>query len=424
MQSRTTVYAAAVLVPLVVAAAAPAAEKGKTKPYPHYWMSISTSNQSIPGMDESMSGMMGMFGGAGFGPKRELLLQLESPRTLSVVPEAAHEIPAAMNMGASLPLITPRVEKGTRETPPQRYEKPEQMEQPKGRMLIYWGCGDKVRAGQPVVFDAAKMKPQEMGRIFKSRQATLQTPPAMHNGWTYGEWPAVEEQKPVPKDSTLVGDHLIKGNYVPDIRFTLDKQRDFMAPVQFTSVQQTPGEATAVEWKPVPTAIGYFASAMGQNGAGDMVFWSSSEVQEMGSGLMDYLTPGDVSRFIKEKVVMDATQTSCTVPPVFKGSQGAMLQFIGYGEQLDLIHPPRPKDPKQPWNPQWSVKVRLKSTAMTPLGMESSGAYERKGASGKAKKRGQRQEQQPVRQQESQDTQEKPDTGGAIGDALRGILGF
>jgi hypothetical protein len=44
-----------------------------------------------------------------------------------------------------------------------------------------------------------------------------------------------------------------------------------------------------------------------------------------------------------------------------------MLRFIAYGEELNLIHPPKPKDPRKPWNPLWSVKVRLKSAGMTTL---------------------------------------------------------
>jgi len=47
-----------------------------------------------------------------------------------------------------------------------------------------------------------------------------------------------------------------------------------------------------VKWKPIPTATGYFATAMGQGeDRNDMVTWSSSEVQEMGHALMDYIPP-------------------------------------------------------------------------------------------------------------------------------------
>ena len=50
---------------LMFCGTAGAAEKQKTKPYPHYWLSIATTNQSMPGMSAEMSGMASLFGGKG-----------------------------------------------------------------------------------------------------------------------------------------------------------------------------------------------------------------------------------------------------------------------------------------------------------------------------------------------------------------------
>jgi hypothetical protein len=58
---------------------------------------------------------------------------------------------------------------------------------------------------------------------------------------------------------------------------------------------------------------------------------------------------------------------------VFK-SEAAMLNFIAYGNELNLAHPPRPKDPKQTWEQEWALKLRLKSTAMTLLAEGEGGA--------------------------------------------------
>jgi hypothetical protein len=218
----------------------------------------------------------------------------------------------------------------------------------------------------------------------------------------------------------------VKGTYLPDIAFALDKKRDFMDPVEFLPLQATPAGAMKVEWKPIPTAIGYFAAAMGHDQqTGDSIFWSASEVPEIGFALQDYLTPADVKRFIKEKVVMDTTRTSCSVPPVFKNA-GAMLQFIAFGEELNLIHPPKPKDPKQSWNPQWSVKVRLKSTGMTTLmaGGDESG---KKGTTSPKKKQSPRSQSEdssaaPAVDEDSGDGSDKSKKG--VGDRLRGLFGF
>ncbi len=401
-----------------------AAEKPKIKPYPHYWMSVATSSQNIPGMPAEMAGMASLFGGgSGFGPKRDLTLQLESPQTPSAVPEAFHDIPPGQNMGKSLPLVTPKIEKAQRT---EKEYKPGTKEMPKVRMLYYWGCGDTIGAGQPRIFDSEKSRPEDMAKIFKGRAPTVQTPPSARSGWTYGEWPNAEERTNVPKDASLVGSHAIRGNYTVDIPFTLDAKRDFMAPVEFTSTKGTPSGATKLEWKSVPTAIGYFATAVGSDGkGGDMIMWSASEVPENGMALMDYLTPGDVSRFIKDKVIMDPSRTSCTVPPIFKNAQGAMVQFIAYGEQLDLVHPPKPKDPKVLWQPEWSVKVRLKSTSMTPLGMDA-GNDERRD---RPARKGKSQPRQPERdsderQSEDDDSGSKKSKGRGVGEGLRGLFGF
>jgi hypothetical protein len=48
-----------------------------------------------------------------------------------------------------------------------------------------------------------------------------------------------------------------------------------------------------------------------------------------------------------------------------------MLRMIAYGSELNLAHPPRPADPKIAWEPEWAVKVRVKSVTSAMLGMPS-----------------------------------------------------
>jgi hypothetical protein len=86
--------------------------------------------------------------------------------------------------------------------------------------------------------------------------------------------------------------------------------------------------------------------------------------------LMDFAPPAEVARLIRERVVLPPSVTECTVPAeVVKRAGGAALfRFVAYGPEANFAHPPRPKDPRQPWEPQWAVKVRFKSTASTLLG--------------------------------------------------------
>jgi len=361
------------LLSTVVAAALPLIAAGQTQqqvkpPVAVYWMSAETAGGMGIEMPAGMGGMLppGMAGG------KRLKLDLGSSQTAGTAPRAAHGVPSALSMGQSLPLVTPRVERA-----PTRSEDTEEreFEKPKGRMLLYWGCGEKIRAGQPVILDFANMNPQDAARVFRSHGVSRPRGPAPGRNRTYGAWPNDEDSRPVPDNGSLRGDHVISGNYSPEIRFAVGERHDFMNAVAFDPVRRTQEGAFAVKWKLVPTATGYFATAVGQGeNQTDVVMWSSSEVQEMGQALMDYIPPAEVQRLIRDKVVMAPQTTECTVPAgIFKG-EGSMLNFIAYGDELNLVHPPRPKDPKQVWEQVWAVKLRLKSTGMTMLADDGGSA--------------------------------------------------
>jgi len=359
--------AAALATALPIAAAAQTQQQVRP-PIAVYWMSVETAGGMGmgAGLPPGMAGMLppGMAGG------KRMKLDLGSSQTASGEPRAAHAIPPAVSMGQSLPLLTPKVERAPRSEEPEERE----FERPKGRMLIYWGCGEKIRAGQPVIFDFANMNPQEAARVFRSRAISRPRGPAPGRNRSYGTWPNQEDSRAVPANASLVGDHAVSGNYSPEIRFAVGDRDDFMEAVAFDPVHKTAEGAFGVKWKAVPTATGYFATAMGQGeNQTDIVMWSSSEVQEFGQLLMDYIAPAEVARLIREKIVMPPQTTECSVPAgIFKG-EGSMFNFIAYGDELNLVHPPRPKDPKQVWEQIWAVKLRLKSTAMTMLADDQGG---------------------------------------------------
>ncbi len=386
----------------------------KKPPIAQYWMSVATQNMSIPGMSsEEMSGLEGRMMGrmAGMGPKRSLMLQLNSPKAVPASPEATHDIPPGQKMGSTLPLLIPERSKPVKEDEGEErnYEKP------KMRMLMYWGCSETVRQGQPKVLDTEKMSMSEFGKAMSGRSGSHQYPPSPRTGWAYAEWPQRNNQKEVPKDSSLEGQHFVHGNYSPDIRFSIDEMHDFMAPVEFSSVKGGLADSIKFQWKKIPTALGYFAMAMAHNEkTGEMVIWSSSEPQDPGYGLMNYLAPADVNRFIKEKVVMGPEVSNCSIPQgIFKEAKGAAVQFIGYGDELNIAWPPKPKDSKAPHEYIWTMKLRNKSTGMLPLGQE--GAREDRRTRG----RQQEQDEQPADTEKSEDRPRK-----GKGGLMRGILGF
>ncbi|HOP39863.1 MAG TPA: hypothetical protein PLI53_02350 [Geobacteraceae bacterium] len=341
-----------------------AADKKKKPPVTRYWMSIATDKSSMPGMPAGVPDFGGMFGGRGSG--KQLLLQLNSPRTLPASPKATHDIPPAQEMGDTLPLLIPTQER-TRQSSAATAGSVENVEKPEMRMLIYWGCGEKIRQGQPRVLDTKTMSPADFGKAMAGVGVSRQSPPSPRSGRIYADWPNRENSTPVPKESSLVGNHFVHGNYMPDIRFSITEKHDFMAPVEFTSVQGGLADAVRFQWRIIRTATGYYAMAVGHDhNSGTMIIWSSSELPEPGYALMDYLPEKEVQRLIKEKVIMPSTVNQCSIPKgIFKDAEGAMLQFIAYGDELNLVYPPY--DPVKPKDPIWTMKARRKSTGMLPL---------------------------------------------------------
>jgi len=362
---------------LVVLPAAALAQQQVKPPVAHYWVSVDTAaGMTIPGMGGMGGFMGGMMGGQGQSG-RKMELQLGSQRPSADGPRADHHIPSGMSMGTSLPLVTPR-QAPARERGEHR-DLPEGMEQPKGRMLIYWGCGESVRPGQPVIIDFARVS-QGQAPNLASRRVSIPNAPSPSRAKTYGDWPNQQDSKAVPASASLKGDHQIKGNYSPDIQFSLGEGQDFMDRVELATAGRGAG-AVNVAWNAVPNATGYFATAMGGDG-NDVVMWSSSDVQEMGGALMGYVPPAEVARLIREKVVLASSVTDCTVPgEVVKRAGGSpFFNFIAYGPEANFVHPPRPQSPAQVWEQQWAVKVRFKSTAATLLGDTAGGGGGRRAA--------------------------------------------
>jgi len=384
-----------------------------------YWMSIDTASGMGAG---GAAGMMASMMGRGEAAQRMMHLQLGSSQAASGEPKAGHDIPPGLNMGQTLPLVSP---KKAPEAPGRATDLPEGMEKPKGRMKIYWGCGSDVRSEQPIVIDFAKIVAGQQTANIPAVRVSVPTGPAPGRSRTYGDWPNPEDTKLVPANGSLRGDHAVKGNYSPEIRFPIGERHDFMAPVSFAQLQKTANGGMSVQWKPIPTATGYFAFAMGATqGAEDIVLWSSSEVANTGGALFNYIPPGEVARLIREKVVMAPQATECTVPgQVIKEMGTPFLRFIAYGDELNLVHPPRPQDPTQPWEQIWAVKVRLKSTAGLMLA-EGMG-----GERGEGEAREERSPRQ-VRPEAPSQPQPGQKSGGAVDDAVkegvkifRGIFG-
>ena len=390
------------LVATVAAAgiAAPPVQQKVTGPIATYWVSASTASgfgfggMGAGGGRPSMGDVFSMMRGGGGRANHALLLQLGSTQRAAGAPEANHFPGSA----APLLLLTPQAA-----PPPRREEtveeQPSMPERPKGRILLYWGCGDHAGPGQPTILDFSKMLDgQQMPRL-PYVAVRHETPPSPGRSTTYGEWPNSKSRARVPE--SLLGDHAVRGNYAPEIRFNLPPGKDYMPSIQLDAGAKSPAGATILRWQPVTGATGYFAMLFGANGRGsreqgtDIVMWSSSGVSTFaGGGLLDYLAPAEVRRLTGLKVTMPPTQTECRVPAeVTQAAPTGLVSMIAYGEEANFVDPPRPADPKVPWNISWQAKVRFKSTTGLILGMQ--GGMGGRGGNAEEGRKPEQQDQQP-----------------------------
>ncbi len=349
-----------------------------TGPVAEYWVDTATSSgMTMGGGKPSMSSMMSMMGG-GDNVHHSLYLRLGSSQAASGQAQADHLPPAALGAGNALPL------RYTPGTPGKRDYTPGEMpdrETPKGRILIFWGCGAHAPAGQPLVIDLAKIAdPAQRQTMALSmfKPVTLDTvrPPSPSTSRTYGEWPNSQNTKDIK--GTLAGVHAVKGNYSPQIDFTLSQAQDFMEPIDVTGNATDATGATRLTWTAIPGAKGIVATAIGgsqQNGETVAVMWTSAQVQTGWMGMApDYLTPNDIDRLLGTKALLPGETTTCTVPAeVGKAVQGAIYGITAYGGEANFVYPPRPADPKTPWNIAWETKVRYKTSTGGMLGQDMAG---------------------------------------------------
>jgi hypothetical protein len=303
-----------------------------------------------------------------------LVLQLGSTRKPEGGdPTAEHDPPDGLGAGPVLPLVTPQAQPAHEEHeagPPPQYQ------QPHGKILIFWGCGEHAGPGQPFVIDFANLGAQKGGEQFmalaRGLGVTPMQPPSPARNATYGEWPNAQSQTSVPGDGSLQGAHTIKGNYTPEIHFNLSPDQDFLPPFQLTTNTKNPSGSASLGWRHVDGAKGYFATMFGGAGQDQIVMWTSSQAgQASAFALPDYLSDGEIDRLVGNHVLMAPSQTDCTIPEeaVQAAGRGGFFNLVAYGGESNISSPPRPAPP-QPWHVAWEVKLRYRSSTSGLVGMD------------------------------------------------------
>lgn len=383
----TRFFRLALLAASLGAAFGAGAQQNVKPPKLQLWLDVATGGMAgMPEM-ELPAGMGGLFGGrpgmggnTTYGTARGM--NVTPPRVLDIAlhnslrpgVEARQAIPSGMRMGDSLPLVPPP-QAAPREREPGDIPDDMRREAPKGRILIYWGCGEAVRRGQPRVIDLARGNPADFGAAFAGRHAADRGARISPQHVLY---PNERSRNNLPRDSSLVGEHRVQGDGVPaSMKFTLGEAQNLMPAIDLRS-RGGLADSVALSWSTVPHARAYYLHAMGHVGD-DMVMWSSAETGDSGMGLFDYLPNATIDRWVQESVLLRPQTTACAVPKgIFggggrSGDGGAMLRMIAYGSESNFAHPPRPADPRATWEPEWAVRVRVKSNTMAMLGEEQGG---------------------------------------------------
>ncbi|QCB53196.1 hypothetical protein E5675_01215 [Sphingopyxis sp. PAMC25046] len=371
------VSAAAVAATLV---AVPGSAQKTTGPKERYEMDVATMSgfaaMTAGGRKPGVGGMMGMmFGG---GPENQVARTIELRLGANLPPtkppaRADHFFQPQAKLGASLPLWGP--EPGQPRQREDGNEMPDNFERPKGRLLLFWGCGAKAGPGQPVVIDFAKVAAGQVPpNLFTSTVPRIREV-MTSNSASYADWPNRKSSKAVPKDSSLLGAHRIAGNVGPEINFTL--AQDYMPALGASTTMQGDG-SVMIRWNALQPATGYVAWAFGGmdrgGGNGDMVWWTSSNAREFGGGLWDWLPPSVVANLITKKIVMPPSQTSCQIPAEVKKASGEMMigNLNAFGPEANFSYPPKPAG-NAVWNIDWTAKVRFRSHTMLMIGADFGG---------------------------------------------------
>lgn len=383
MLKRRLLVASGLAAVAATVALVPALSQTANQPIARYTMDAGTLSgmaaMGASGRGPGLGSIMNMMRG-GNQVAHELVLRLGSTRTPAGGPAAAdHFMPAGAGLGASVPLVTPTPTPRGTETP----GRPGQQEMPRGRLLLFWGCGEHAPANQPVIIDFERMARGEIppGLYAQGLNLPEDWMIDLANSTTYGDWPNARDSQSVPANASLLGAHRIAGNYSPEISFNLAE--DFMPALNPSGADMASG-AVRLTWANLTQATGYYAWAIGAGrNERDMVWWTSSTTQAFGGPFADWISPAAARRYVQAGTLMAPGTTECVIPAEVKqqGGEAMMTSLYAYGPQVDFAYPPRPASSRTAWRPEWIARVRFRSMAMVIPGMDMGGGNRASGQS-------------------------------------------
>lgn len=356
---------------LAVSAALPAHAQQATQA--ELYLDVATHTMPGTGMGAMgrLAGVMGGGGTASYGtarhpgmPGKYLDVALHNRRQPGAA--ASQAVPKGLRLGEQIQLLAPERKSSTggKDT---GHGTSGQQQDGSYKIRYYWGCSEQVRAGQPAEYTMTirNGKPVTSGRAMTPRKVPQQ---GISSGPQYALWPNPSARKAVGAKGTLVGEHHLTGDALPEsMRFELDRNHDFLPELKLKR-EGDAKKGVTLRWDGVDGASAYFAHATVMDGD-TMVMWSSSEDGYAGPELFDYLPDSLVAQWRGKRTLLGSDASSCRIPKeVLADGAAPMVQMIAYGDERSLAQP-RPAGAPRDWRPAWNVRVRNKSTAMLMPGV-------------------------------------------------------
>lgn len=282
--------------------------------------------------------------------QRRLGLELASPRRPDDRPSATHLPPAGLGIAEPISLHAPFVGMPV-PVPPPSPSRPGD-----GLVRIYWGCGEHVRPGQPMTVRASDAFPSRAPAALAAMP--FARPDGDPDAATVGVWSSGQRVE-FPEGASLAGAHRVSGNYLPDIRFTLPRGQNFLAPVTLIRNEPAPSGAVPLSWRPIAGARGWFLRVGRRDPDGAITWWTSSEQPFPKMWEMDYLAASDIAPLLRTGILRPPAQTQCTVPAEIVREPGStLINVFAFGPDANFSDTAGP----------WTVTLRTRSGYMGRLG--------------------------------------------------------
>jgi hypothetical protein len=280
-------------------------------------------------------------------PMRSVDVRLWSPSLAPANATASVAVPAGLKVGPKMDLELYRPSPAENSGKTQGGFDPDS--NPDFTVKMYWGSSETVRPGQPKVFKYGQLTPEQKEEM--KRRANEGNPGGggyfYKPNWTTGFWPTKKQPGKIAADASLTGTYELTTNYTGNVKLDVPAGVEFLNPIELVSPslksELALDQAMAFEWKPIPGALGQFASVIAMEGKNTLIMWSSSEVYTEGMAFdSGFLQMADVKDKVANKIFMPADQVKATAPAgIFKNADFAMLGMAAYGPgaALDKTQP-------------------------------------------------------------------------------------